>query len=464
MKNLQINRAGILILMMASTMPGGGAHGAGDRYAPLRTALAEKNKEAVLEIEDARFLAEEYTRVLDDPEIHYSEKPEIRKLLIAEEIRLKQHQARVARLQLAIRELRAMPRDQDLTADALRKSHEGLSDLGLQGKAAWDLIIAERDAAVESLTEEYRMALANATMAYEGLQTAERANRILNDSLDHHRPETSEEEFEVSRGLPAIKIAVELGFGLTPKSDDPSLHAQTTLLALVGYRQFFRDHGEEPLTPTEQDSLFADKTRNILGVANGDVLASNAVAKSQSNYYYLSQDAKEPFNGRIRAIWGTEGSASVTWWNQHRAPGFHRACAEMSTIEGSEILVPNRNLFALLEEIDALIEEKEQAAQAIEDIHAVYGEQLEAARRFDGREGLSSAHHNALRLAKNAEQTLERFKAADKLLDAQLATCGNDDWIPDADGIVRSARSIGVIQRSHRLAGEVKKELAALLR
>ncbi len=138
-------------------------------------------------------------------------------------------------------------------------------------------------------------------------------------------------------------------------------------------------------------------------------------------------------------------------------------CTALSTTE-EEHLVPNRQVFELLEELDRLIAEKQQAEEVIESIHSAFGEKLAEARQFGEKAALSSAHFNAQRLARNSGMTMARFEAAHKLLARQLAMSSDPGWAPNAKGIAASALDLSNIHKRLQLVREVKVSLSALLR
>ncbi len=405
MKHSRIIGLGAIGLALAATGICVRADVTPDKYAPLRVALAGKKQEALVGAEDAQFWVEEYAKFLKDPATGTDEKPALRKTLILEQARQRKLQSRATQLQAAIRNLRHSPNDEGFTLEALRAVYQDLGEFGARGRAAWDQLLEDRDASIEALQKEYREALVEATLHLEGLKTAESANEHLLEAINPNLRKATNAEFHVSLKLLSIRSAIELGFGIASKPQDPNVQAQTTLIALIAYSQFFWDHYAGVRNELGERGKPSDRSRNIFGVADGGVLMSDAIVKNQSNMYYLSDRAKEKFNGKIRAIWGSEGSIDVWRWDQGRAKNFYRAC-----------------------------------------------------------KALSSAHYNAEIWARNSEQTIAGFEAANKLLDEELDKSANEDWTPHTAGIIASTQALRNCYRRSNAVHKVKGELAELLR
>jgi hypothetical protein len=245
-----------------------------------------------------------------------------------------------------------------------------------------------------------------------------------------------------------------------PEGEDAK--AQIVLLALIGYSQYFWDHASGAREELPESDWPSDVKRNIFGVPDGCVLLSDAIAESRSTIYYLSDVAKESFNGRIDSIWGAAGSVRVSWWNQDGSKNFARACETLCT-RGERALAPDRQPFDLLAEIDRLIEERESAAKVIDGIEVRFNEDLAAALNFGERARLSSAHYNARIWDKDSKPTLARFEAARALLTSQLTASAAGEWTPDPKGISTSVTALKQIYRRFHSVREVKTELVALL-
>lgn len=449
-------------MVVATAGSGVRAENSTDKYAPLRAALAAKEREAIMGAQEARILAEKYDRILKDPDTDAEEKPALRKDFFHHETLCQKLHQQAGQLHDAIENLKAVPDEGELTLAALKNAYEGLGELGDRGTAAWEGLLAERNAAVEALEERYAGDLAQATSAYEGLDTVARANQYLLDAIDSRRSDSTDAEFHVSTRLPRVSSAVELGFGLFGKPQDESVKAQITLLALIGYSQFFWDYRSGVRDQLPENELPADSRRNIFGVTDGWVLSSDAIAENCSNIYYLSDESKEKFNGRIKAIWGTGASVTVSWWNQNSAKSFHQACEALSILS-EQTFIPNPQTFELLEKIDDLIAEKESAVEAIALIHSRFRQNLAEALKFGEKTNLSSAPFNAGLWTKDTGQTILRFEAAHALLDKQLAASATVDWIPDPNRLTKSVQNLRKIHARFHSVLEVKEELAALL-
>jgi hypothetical protein len=432
------------------------------KYAPLSTALSGKLHEAVAEAKDARFWVEEYGKVLEDPDVDTDEKMALRKTHILEQAKAKKMGQQAVALRAAIQGLNTMPAGSAPSLDELKEAYKGLDDLGAKGRDAWDQLLAERDESVESLREEFAAALGAAQTKHYELRTKERATQLLLDAIDHRRISSSDNEFRAALKLPSLQSAAEFGFGFSVEPDDREMQAQTTLIALVGYSQYFWDHytgAREKMGEGDQPS---DRDRNIFGVVGGDLLGSEAIEKNERLNYFLSTAAKENFNRRLRVIWGADECIEVAKWNEERAKDFSQACEGLSVGSGKS-LVPSKVPFELLNRIDAMIEEEMAAVRVIQGVQVRYESLLKEAGQLGDRVALSSAHYNAEIWAKDSRQALASFEAAQQLLDKELAASGTETWKLNARGIAASARIIGKMHSRYHAMVAVKKELAVLL-
>ena len=434
-----------------------------DKYAPLGTALAGKMQVAVEEAKDARFWVEEYGKVLEHPETDSDEKMALRKTHILEQARARSMSQQAVQLREAIRSLRGLPEQPGPSVDQVREAYKGLDDLGAEGRSAWDQLLADRAASVEDLTEEFADALAEAEARHAELGTGERATQLLLDAGNHKRISATDAEFRVALRLPSLRSAAEFGFETFAKPEDRTARAQTTLIALVGYSRFFWDHYAGVRDSLGEGGLPDERRRNIFGVADGAVIKSRAIDRNERRTYFLSDYAKEKFNRRIRAIWGSEGGIAVSSWNEERAPDFFRACEGLASVtEGA--LIPNQELFKLLNEIDVMIEEELEAVRAIKLVRVRYESLLADASKLGDRAALSSAHYNAEIWAKDSKQAITGFDAAHQVLDRELAGSAREDWTPNTRGIAASCQLIGRMHSRFDSVLAVKKELAMLLR
>jgi hypothetical protein len=463
MKRSWITGLGIMVVAVAMTVPEARADTGKGKYEPLRAALTARERELVVQAREARVLADEFNEFLNHPDTETEEKPALREKFMEQESRCRHLRKEAVRLRAAAWELRSLPNDGALSYTALKDAHEDLGELGGRGTSAWEEFLAARDDAIRTLNERYADEVAQTTAACEALDTEGRANKLLLDAIDFRRADSTDAEFQLSLQLPRVVSEVQLGFGLYGEPGDEREKAQMTLLALVGYSQFFWDYWWEIRAGLPEGELPADSSRNIFGVRDGCVLMSDAIARSSSNIYYLSEEAKEAFNGRIQAIWGTEGTVSVSWWNQNRARGFARACESLATRD-EQSFVPEPQVFELLEVIDDMIEEKARALEAIESTHTTFRAELAEASGFGDKADLSTTSFNASLWAKSSERTMERFMAAQALLDRQLAAQATGDWTPDTGGIVASAQALKDIHGRLHSVRRVKQELAVLLR
>jgi hypothetical protein len=197
-------------------------------------------------------------------------------------------------------------------------------------------------------------------------------------------------------------------------------------------------------------------------VVDGDVLNSAAIEDNSRRTYFLSDAAKNKFNGRIRAIWGDEASVSVSQWNEDRARDFYRNCEGLATTT-EQGLEPNPVPFEVLNEIDTMIEQEQAAEAAIQAVRARYERLLEEAGDLGDRVALSTAHYNAVIWARDSDQAITGYENAHRLLDEQLAASVYEDWTPDAEGIIASARLITKLRSRFHSVVQVKKDLAILL-
>lgn len=437
------------------------AQAASDKYAPLRAALMARQKAAVAESEDAEFQISEYQKILKDPDVSVEEKPILRKTLIQEQARHRRSHAEALRMQSALKQLRRLPKTAVALPD-LKKAYEGLDKLGAKGREAWNDVIKNRDASVENLRYEYQDALAEAEGYLADLQTVTRVNELLLNASNPHRTESNNSEFRVSLKLPSIQAVTDRAFGIPRKVKDESHQAQATLVALIGYSQFYWDYYEGVREALGDEGAPNDVVRNVFGVANGKVLTSDAIRKNESSQYILSKQAREKFESRLRGVWGKGVSVRITSWDQNRAKAFHRACRALSTMS-DDVLVPNESAFEILREVDRMIAEKEEAELAIATLHADYKQQIKDARDVSKQGALSSAYYNATIWADEASRLITQYEAASKLLNRELAACGEGDWEPNTKGIGIAAQVVSKGTKRYALVRGVKVDLAALL-
>ena len=431
------------------------------KYAPLVDALVEKKQEALLNAEEAQLLAEGYQEFLEDSDTDALDRPGLRKSLLQERTRYKLERAQAARLQVAQRNISRVPEDRHVTLPALKSAYQDLDVLGARGKAAWDQVLSDRATFLETLEADYRERLDESQVALSDLNTTERANQILLDAINTDRAGSTRVEFFVALKLPSIKSTVELGFGITDKPKDLNRQAQASLIALIGYSQFFWDHYSDARTLLTEDELPSDRKRNIFGVPNGAILTSEAISHNQSHYYYLSNVAKERFNDKLHAIWGND-TLTVNTWNQKYSDRFSRACHALATTT-EDALLPNQQVFELLEQIETLIAEQEQATDLIEEMRSNYQNQLAEAKQFSDEALLSSASYNAELWARESKELISSFEAAEKLLAKELTACSEEDWKPKARGITASSQNIEKAQKRLYAVRKVKLELSTLL-
>lgn len=433
-----------------------------DKYAPLRTALADKKQEAIVQAEDALFWAEEFEKILEDAETGTDERLALRQRIIQEQSKAKSFRRIARELEQAIRSLRRVPDQENFTISKLHEAYGGLGELGEQGRNAWNELLANRNAEVTRLEKEYEEALAERRAELDALETTRRANDILLTAVDSNLAAATEEEFRTALKLPALRTAVQLGFGIKDRPDDREHEAQTILLALVGYSQFFWDHHADVREELGEEGAPADRMRNIFGVPDGKVLTSSSISKNESSIYHLSPSAKASFNARIRAIWGSEGSLEVSQWDQDRANTFARACRGLASTE-KDSLKPNRLLFELLDEVDALIDERAAILEEIPVLSSRYAIRLAEAKELGDRASLSSAHYNAEIWAEKGAANIVAFENSYRLLDQELAASADGEWTPKSRAIAASAEALNRIQDRYEAVREVKHDLATLL-
>lgn len=435
---------------------------ADEKYAPLEAALAVELQERIAQARDASFWVEEYGKVLEDPEVDADEKLALRKTHILEQARAGKMGREAVAIRSAIRSLNSMPAGSGPSLDQLKDAYEGLDELGSQGQDAWDQLVADRDESVDSLRQEFAEALAEAERRHYELRTEERATQLLLDAIDHRRISATDEEFRVALKLPSIKSAAEFGFGFAIDPEDRSAQAQTTLIALVGYSQFFWDYHSGARERMGEGEQPADRDRNIFGVADGDLLGSEAIESNERLNYFLSTAAKEEFNRRIRTIWGGRGKIAVSRWNEERAGDFQAACEGLAT-GTDKAPAPSRVPFELLDQIDAMIGEELAAVRVIQEVRVKYESRLVEAARLGDRAALSSAHYKAKIWAKDSGRSMASYQAAQRVLDQELAACSAGDWEPKAGGITAAAKIISKTHDRFRAMVAVKRELAVLL-
>lgn len=420
-----------------------------------------RQKAAVAESEDAQFQISEYRKILKDPEVSVEEKPALRKTLIQEQARHRRNHAEALKMQGALKQLRRLPKTAVALPD-LKKAYEGLDQLGAKGRKAWNDVIKTRDASVENLKYEYQDALAEAEGHLADLQTVARVNEVLLNAANPHRVESSDSEFRVSLKLPSIQAVTDRAFGIPRKEKDESHQAQSTLVALIGYSQFYWDYYSGLREALGDEGIPNDVTRNVFGVPDGNVLTSDAIRKNESSQYILATEARERFHSRLRGVWGKNVSVRITSWDQNRAKAFHRACRSLSTVS-EDSLVPNESAFEILREVDRMIAEKEEAELAIATIHADYKAQIKGARDVSQQAALSSAYYNATIWADEANRLVSQYEAASKLLARELAACSEAGWEPNTKGIGIAAQIVSKGTKRYALVRDVKVDLAALL-
>ena len=185
------------------------------------------------------------------------------------------------------------------------------------------------------------------------------------------------------------------------------------------------------------------------------------VTHNNSHFYYLSPKARERFNARLEMIWG-EDALSVTTWNQKYDEQFAKACKALATVT-DEYLVPNQQVFTLLEKAELLLNELDLVHKSIKQVDSNYELQLVKAKQFGDEARLSSAHYNAEIWSRESEQLLRGFEKGTSLLSQQLKDSSGETWIPDARGISESALVIAKAQKRFYAVRKVKEELQKLL-
>ncbi len=447
-----------LVLVLCSSLAGAGPD---SNYRPLLDALDNKKQHALSEAEEAQLLISGYQEFLADPELNAEERPQLRKSLIKERARYKEHRAQAGRIQVALRELQKLPNDQYVTLSSLQEAYTGLDLLAARGKAAWDEVLEDRETFVRNLEHEHEEHMRNAQSALRELDVKEQATRLLLNAVNPDLGGSSDGEFFVALKLPAIRSAVERGFRITSGPKDPKRQAQTTLIALIAYSQYFWDHynGARPLLTEEE--LPADRRRNIFGVPDGKVLASDMITHNNSHFYYLAPKARESFNASLEMIWSEEAVA-VTTWNQKYDEPFARACKGLSSVS-EDYLVPNPQVFALMEKIELLLNELDLVHKSIKHLDSSYEQQLAKAKQFGEEARLSSAHYNAEIWSRESKQLLRGFEKSTTLLSQQLKASSESTWNPNARGISESALIITKAQKRFYAVRKVKTELRKLL-
>lgn len=434
-----------------------------DKYAQLTAALQDRYRVLMADAREAQELAEGYREVLrEDPDLSYDEEAVLRKSMVQERIRAKDLRAAAGQYRGVVRSLREIPGADTLSLSLLHEAYQGLGELSAQGRAAWDQLLSTQQSSLENLREGYALDLNAAQAELDNLETTKRANELLLKAIDFRRPDATNAEFHLALKLSRLKTAIELGFGITNNPEDRDQQAQTTLLALIGYSQFFWDHYTGARSYLSEPQFPRDIRRNIFGVPDGGVLTSDAIADNQSNFYYLSDKMRENFNHKLRWIWGPDHALSVNRWNQHQARTFHHACEALSTKEDGG-LIPNQLAFELLGDLEVLIDENAAASKVVEGVHAFYRQRLEEAAQFGERARLSTAHYNAEIWAKKSDDTIAGFEAAFRLLDDQLAKSSEDDWRPNLKGIQASINTLKSTRNRVQSVHQVREELIALL-
>ncbi len=430
-------------------------------YQPLLTALDEKKRMTLTEAEEAQLLIAGYQEFLADPELAAEERPELRKSLIKERARYKLRRAQAGRIQVAVQELRRVPIDEHVTITSLREVYSDLDILAAQGKAAWDEVLTKRTGFMSSLEREHEEQLRKAQSTLREMNVVEQATEFLVEAINPDNGTSTDSEFFVSLKLPAVKAAVERGFRITPNPKDPRRQAQTTLLALIAYSQFFWDHYSGERSVFTEEELPSDRRRNIFGVPDGKVLTSGVISSNNSHFYTLAPETRDRFNAKLRAIWGDDAVA-VTTWNQKYDEPFAQACRALATLS-DEHLLPNQEVFTLLEKIELLLNELELVNKTIARLDSSYQDRLARAKQFGDKARLSTTHYNAQIWSRESERLLRGFEKGTALLDDQLKASTAENWTPDARGISESALIIAKAQKRFYAVRKVKQELRELL-
>ncbi|MCH2330495.1 MAG: hypothetical protein MK312_03030 [Roseibacillus sp.] len=453
--------AAVTALLGLSTVPGSAEDTLKVHHKQLINALNQKKIQALAEAEEAQLLISGYEEFLEDPELNVEERPEIRKNLIKERSRYKEHRSRAGRIQVAQQELRRLPRDPAVNLGTLKETYAGLEALAAQGKQAWNQVLATREKFVGNLEREHEQHLRDAKETLRKLNVEAQATELLMNSVDPDSGDTSDSEFFVALKLPAIRSAVERGFRIAANPGDEKRQAQTTLIALIAYSQYFWDHYSGKRSLLTKDELPPDRNRNIFGVPDGQVLTSEMITRNNSHFYYLAPKARENFNKTLEMIWGDD-AVSVTTWNQKYDEPFARACRALATVN-DEYLVPNPLVFSLMEKIELLLNELDLVHKSISQLDSNYQTQLAKAKQFGDAAGLSSAPYNAQIWSRESERLLAGFESSHALLEQQLEDSRKEEWLPNARRISESALIIGKAQRRFYSVRKVKEELKALL-
>ena len=432
-----------------------------ESYEPLVAALDEKKRLTLAEAEEAQLLIDGYQEFLADPELATEERPGLRRSLITERARYKRRRAEAGRIQVAVQELRRVPVDKHVHMESLHEVYAGLDELAAEGKAAWDEVLSNRNGFVSNLEQEHEEALRKAQNTLREMNVAEQTTQLLLEAINPDNGASTDAEFFVSLKLPAVKAVVERGFRISPDLSNPERQAQTTLLALIAYSHFFWDHYSGERSLFSEEELPSDRRRNIFGVPDGKVLTSGVISKHNSHFYDLSPETRDRFNGRLRTIWGND-AVSVTTWNQKYDEQFAQACRALAT-ESDEHLVPNQEVFTLLEKVELLLNEFELVNKTIVHLDDRYQDLLNTARQFGDKARLSTTHYNAQIWSREAERLLLGFKKGTALLEDQLEASAAENWTPDARGISESALIIAKAQKRFYAVRKVKRELRELL-
>ena len=161
-------------------------------------------------------------------------------------------------------------------------------------------------------------------------------------------------------------------------------------------------------------------------------------------------------------IWSEE-AVTVTTWNQKYDAQFARACNTLATVSDGH-LVPNPQVFALLEKIELLLNELDLLHKSIKQLESTYEQQLAKAKQFGDEARLSSAHYNAEIWSRESKALIRGFETSTALLSREMAASSGSSWNPDARGISRSALIIAKAQKRFYAVGKVKTELRKLLK
>jgi hypothetical protein len=430
-------------------------------YTTLIEALQTKNREASTIIEEAGLLMQGYQEYLDDPEVDAIEKPPLRKAFLKQKALLTLNQGEIKRIKGAMLGLRRLQKNGSVDPTLFKGSYEGLEELAKQAGRAWEEILSDRKQFQADLLSEYQTTLIAAEGKLQDLKTRENVSKRLLDSVNSRRAGSENGEFELALKLPYLKMATARGFGIVYKREDEERHAQLILVALTGYSNFFWDHFDGDLAVGEKAPL--DRNRNIFGIPDGRILKSHAISHNESNYYHLSDDARNRFNSRVRKVWGP-GSLQVKTWNQLYSDSFKQACQKLtlSTEEGGA--KPNETMISLIKEIDELLKLDDEARQAIAMIHAQNQLKLSEAEAFGEDVWLSTAAYNAAIWSTESKKLLPDFVRAGVRLARQNELCILPGWKPDTHGIQTSVRAIDQATQRYPSIVKVRRDLEGYLR